>query len=612
MPPKRKNKQGQCGQQGGGWFTCWVVDPGERRERVEEEMETDSNEPEEESFADAGGERKGIASRLGAIPRPLWMEGVIRSFTFMFTMLGIFFRYIWSQPRILPSNMVLKLKDQSFCESVVAINKIAAEEALEVIKKLGGYYIKAAQTMCGARVLPEGFDEVFAVLLDDCPRQPFEVIKGIIEAELSMDLYDIFDEFEEEAVAAASIGQVHFAKLKNGTRVAVKVQYPSVERFFTMDVRTVGLMMTLAGMKSQVQQVFATMEKQLEAEFDYRAEAANMREVADAIMPVYSGRIAIPAPIDEAYMKGAACSPGVSLCTRKVLTMELLEGKPIRRQTMEMMRIVSKWLKIDFKDVRELMTTEDPDKVDALLKKNRSIKAFVSRGPTTQCESITMKAAVRARNWAAALSSRLAGSCAGPATEVQEMPVPLNGPKLAKLLFDVHGYEIFQLGLFNSDPHAGNVLVMENECLGLIDYGACMRLDETTRTEVAKLFVAIATEDDDSVPRAFWALGFRSRKQDWRLALLLAHLSFNRGPFPADMNRLAPIIGMPENPTLRDLDKYTRGGKFDDILEFPGVLVMLQRCCMVLSGIGIEIGAGRLSAAGMFLPQAQRWLAQQQ
>merc|ERR1719387_3037956 len=96
---------------------------------------------------------------------------------------------------------------------------------------------------------------------------------------------------------------------------------------------------------------------------------------------------------------------------------------------------------------------------------------------------------------------------------------------------------------------------------------------------------------------------------DSRLALLLAHLCFNRGPFPADVNRLAPKVGLPAEPTVMDLEAYVRGGRVDDIETFPGHLVLLQRCCMVLSGIGMELGAGRLSSAGMFKAQAKRWLA---
>eukprot|EP00913_Durusdinium_trenchii_P019409 g18247.t1 len=262
------------------------------------------------------------------------------------------------------------------------------------------------------------------------------------------------------------------------------------------------------------------------------------------------------------------------------------------------------------------------------------------------------------------------------------IPVPLNGPRFARLLYDVHGYEIFQLGLFNSDPHAGNVFMMPDGKLGLIDYGACMRLTATQRTCIAKLLIAIADEDDEAVrlcwegkevdvvfrkaplgfrlahkqaplkvanindkgcvvddnldvragwiltavngkslttchqkvPPAFWACGFRSKNQDPRLALLLAHVFFNRGPYPYDMsldrNRLAPKVGMPVDIDIMTLDSYLRGGELDDIEDFPGHLVMLQRCAMVLSGLALELGAGRLSSAQMLKPQAELWLLQ--
>jgi len=188
------------------------------------------------------------------------------------------------------------------------------------------------------------------------------------------------------------------------------------------------------------------------------------------------------------------------------------------------------------------------------------------------------------------------------------VPLPLNGPKLARLLYDVHGHEIFQIGLFNSDPHAGNVFMMPDGKLGLLDYGACMRLDEEQRTNIARMLIAVADEDDEAVAPHFWACGFKSKKQDPRLALLLAHVFFNRGPYPYDMNRLAPKVGMPQDVDIMTLDGYIRGGKLDEIEEFPGHLVMLQRCAMVLSGIGMELGAGRLSSAQMLKPQAQLWL----
>jgi len=137
-----------------------------------------------------------------------------------------------------------------------------------------------------------------------------------------------------------------------------------------------------------------------------------------------------------------------------------------------------------------------------------------------------------------------------------------------------------------------------------------MRLTEDQRHQIALLVIALATENDDAVPPIMFALGFASRKRDPRLALLMGHICFNRGPYPYDMNRLAPKLGMPINPSIATLYSYVSGGRFDTVSEFPSHLVMLQRCAMVLSGIAMELGAGRVSSAGMLKPEAIRWLKQ--
>merc|ERR1712224_628296 len=109
--------------------------------------------------------------------------------------------------------------------------------------------------------------------------------------------------------------------------------------------------------------------------------------------------------------------------------------------------------------------------------------------------------AAKVRNAAA----RMVGCCVTqichrevPKWTENPMFVPLNGPRITRLLFDVHGHEIFQNGLFNSDPHAGNIIMMPDGRLGLIDYGAVMRLSVEQRTALARLLVAIADEDDDA------------------------------------------------------------------------------------------------------------------
>jgi len=476
-----------------------------------------------------------------------------------------------------------------------------------LILTMKGYYIKAAQTFCGAGQFPQEFDDAFAVLLDQCPKESFETVKEIIEKELSCRLEDVFQDFQQEAIAAASIGQVHFATLHDGTEVAVKVQYPEVERFFKMDVDTVSFAMQLAGMGKKVKEVFKTMQDQFAQEFDYTKEAGVMREVAENVMPRFGTRVVIPLPVDASH-PSCPHRRARTLCTRKVLTMERLVGTPIRQHILPLLELFAQMHGTTAEELKKQMNQKDPSKIDM---ENSAVKAAMNMGEVSEKKALLASVAIRTRN----LAARLVGGCMGtcchappPSWAKKKMAVPLNGPRLARLLYDVHGHEIFQNGLFNSDPHAGNILMLPDGRLGLIDYGAVMRLAEEQRTAIAKLMVAIADEDDDAVPAAFWACGFKSKKSSPKLALLLAHVFFNRGPHPADMNRLAPKVGMPQDIDILTLDQYLRGGKLDDIEEFPGHLVMLQRCSMVLSGISMELGAGRLSSAGMLRPQAERWL----
>lgn len=363
--------------------------------------------------------------------------------------------------------------------------------------------------------------------------------------------------------------------------------------------------MQLLGMGSQVQEIFSTMQDQFRQEFDFTSEAGVMRELADNLLPEFGDEIEIPLPIDRAH---PSCPASGGLCTPKVLVMERLHGTPIRKYSMPLMKMFAEAYGMTWEELKRMLDSQDLSKVDM---NNVLVRRALHMGRVTECQSHLLAAGIKARN----LASRIAGACAegifrveAPRWAKQSLPVPVNGPKLSRLLYAVHGYEIFQLGLFNSDPHAGNVFMMPDGKLGLIDYGACSRLSKEQRTNIAKLLVAIADENDDAVPAAFWACGFRSRNQDRRLALLLAHVFFNRGPYPYDMNRLAPKVGMPMDVDLMTLDSYLRGGELDEIEEFPGHLVMLQRCAMVLSGLAMELGAGRLSSAEMLKPQALAWL----
>lgn len=532
------------------------------------------------------------------------MEGVYRSGRFGTAALSILAKY-----KINTSHFLSNRPEGEDTTTTVA-NRECAEQALDLVLDMKGYYIKAAQTLCGAGMFPKEFDDVFAVLLDQCPSEPYEVVQKIVETELGCSMVEVFRDFSREALAAASIGQVHKATLLDGTRVVVKVQYPQVEEYFRMDVSTVGFLLRVAGMGSQVRDIFKRMEDSLEVEFDYVREANIMRECAENVAPVFEKRAVIPLPIDALH-PASRFGPKGTLCTRKVLTMEYLDGTPIRAYSAELMEVFAR---LHGMSVEELKQMTRRAFVDGLDKENSAIKQAMNMGETSRCMVFSGRLAVAARNGLVRAATCCSTPCSGGSSSSsagsrwRPMKVPLNGIRVAKLLFEIHGHQIFENGLFNSDPHAGNVLMLKDGRLGLLDYGAAMRLSVPQRKSLAKLFIAIADEDDDATAEAHFECGLRLRNRDRRLSLLLAHLFYNRGPYPYDMNRIGPKVGLPPDPDVFVLDEFTRGGKLDVIEEFPGHLFGVQRCSMVLSGVGMELGAGRLSAAAHFRPAAKRWL----
>ena len=136
---------------------------------------------------------------------------------------------------------------------------------------------------------PEEFQEriqaKLAELRDSAPRVPFKDMRKVIEDELGEPLGEVFAEFDEEAVAAASIGQVYRARLHDGREVAVKVQYPGVAAAVRSDLQNLGMIMRVAkriapGMDAKA--MTAEIKERLSDELDYEHEAQSQRAIARA------------------------------------------------------------------------------------------------------------------------------------------------------------------------------------------------------------------------------------------------------------------------------------------------------------------------------------------
>jgi predicted unusual protein kinase regulating ubiquinone biosynthesis (AarF/ABC1/UbiB family) len=155
--------------------------------------------------------------------------------------------------------------------------------------KLGGVMIKVGQFLSARMdVLPEEITAALSGLQDEVPPEDFADIKSLAEAELGAPLEEIFLSFDEKPMAAASLGQVHYARLKEdkntpefGNNVVVKIQRPNIEQIIATDLRafhTAGRwLMKYEAIRKRVDvpSLMAEFSKILYEEIDYLSEGRN-------------------------------------------------------------------------------------------------------------------------------------------------------------------------------------------------------------------------------------------------------------------------------------------------------------------------------------------------
>jgi predicted unusual protein kinase regulating ubiquinone biosynthesis (AarF/ABC1/UbiB family) len=204
-----------------------------------------------------------------------------------------------------------------------ATGERAAAFARELVEQLGrmrGAAMKIGQVLSTVEftAIPEAdreqFKRTLATLRDDVPPLPFSKLEKLVRAELGGPLREHFSDFEHEAFAAASIGQVHRAVTRDGDAVAVKVQYPGIAEAVEIDLRNLGLLLPLVKRLApglDVRALAAEMRERVAEELDYEIEAQNHRTIARAWR-------------DHPFAHVPAVHTDLS--SRRVLVTELLDG----------------------------------------------------------------------------------------------------------------------------------------------------------------------------------------------------------------------------------------------------------------------------------------------
>jgi ubiquinone biosynthesis protein len=190
----------------------------------------------------------------------------------------------------------------------------------QAAEALGPTYIKLGQIISsGEGLFPAELVAEFKKCRDQVPAEPFDVVQRVVEQDLGARLDDVFEWFDATALAAASIAQVHRARLRSGEEVVVKVQRPSVATLVRKDLRVMSWLAphlvgripvaALANPPALVELFAETIVEEL----DFRMEAANMLDVAAMLHDLGQQGYVVPRPHPR-------------LVTRRVLVMERLVG----------------------------------------------------------------------------------------------------------------------------------------------------------------------------------------------------------------------------------------------------------------------------------------------
>lgn len=316
------------------------------------------------------------------------------------------------------------LSERSAARAFEALHARNARRFYQASVRQGGAFLKVGQLLSARMdLLPKAWTSELAKLQDAVPPVPFSEIRAVIEEDFGKPLSELFLRFDEEPVAAASIGQVHRAVTPEGVIAAVKVQRPGIEDLIELDMGLLEIAVeALQSMfpPTDYETIVAEVRESIRGELDYAKEGRMMDSVAD----FFEGHpgIVVPRSIP-------------ALCRRRVFSSTFIEGRRITD-------VLDEW------------------------------KQQQAAGDTEA-------------------GSRIA--------------------RILGLLLESYTRQVLQAGVFQADPHPGNLLVTPDEKLVVLDFGCTKPMPDDVRGLYMELLQAFLSGDRDRMTGLFDALGFATR-----------------------------------------------------------------------------------------------------
>jgi ubiquinone biosynthesis protein len=337
----------------------------------------------------------------------------------------------------------IALKEQG--QALATTTEPKAAELASDLERLGPTFIKLGQLLSTrGDLLPEPYLEALARLQDQIAPFSFDEVEQIVSSELGARISKLFAEFDREPTAAASLAQVHRARMRDGRAVVVKVQRPGVRETIVEDLEALEEMAdfidahTEVGKRYEFGNMLTELRGSLLRELDFKQEASNLRRLRLSLREFE--RIVIPEPVED-------------FTTSRVLTMDYIPGKKI-----------------------------------------------TSLSPLRLLE--------------------------------------LDGPALSEELFRAYLKQILVDGFFHADPHPGNVFILDDDRLALIDLGMVGYISANFQENLLRLLLAISEGRGDEAAEVSMKMGEPKP-------------NFDKHDFE---HRVASLVGQHSDATLDRLD----------------------------------------------------------
>ena len=352
-------------------------------------------------------------------------------------------------------------------------------------EELGATFIKLGQVLSTrSDLLPPAYIAELAKLQDGAPALPYGQVAAVFAAELGAPPEQVFAAFDPTPLAAASIGQVHAARLQSGEEVVVKIQRPGVAAAIERDL---DILLDLAGLiarHTSLGRDYDALSLAQEFAFSLRCELSYVREGTNA----------------DRFRQAFASDPDLHIprvywdyTTERVLVLERLTGVKVN-------------------DV-----------------------------PALEAAGIDRR--------------RIAASS-------------------VRLMLE----EMFVHGFFHADPHPGNLYVLADGRIGMMDFGQVGRLDETLQEGLTRLFLALSKGDSERMLDELTAIG-------------VAHGQINRLLLKRDLDHLITCYA---DRSVEDMASARMVAEVTDLarrhrLRLPSDLILMAKVVVISEGLGLQM-----------------------